>query len=117
MVDYRYLCRVVEWRDGDTLVVDVDLGFRLTARLAVRLAGIDTPETLGKTKAAGLAAKAFAESLAPPGTLVLVRSHKPTRPEEKYGRWLAEVTLPEGEDLAGLLVAAGHARIYAGRTP
>ena len=113
-VDYRYACVVVEWRDGDTLVVDVDLGFRLTFRQAVRVCGIDTPERHGSTKEAGDRAKAFAESLAPVGTELLIQSRKPDRPAEKYGRWLATVTLPDGSDLAMRMLAAGHAVAYFG---
>ncbi len=47
MVDvpqYRYDARCVRVVDGDTMDLDVDLGFYVTHRIRVRLLGIDTPE-------------------------------------------------------------------------
>jgi endonuclease YncB( thermonuclease family) len=111
--DYLYDCEIISWRDGDTLVADCDLGFRLTFRQAVRLYGCDAPELHGPTRKAGLAALAYAESLAPPGSAVLVQSYKP-RPADRYGRWLARVTLPDGRDVSAELIRAGHAVPYDG---
>lgn len=114
---YDYRCRIVEWRDGDTATIDVDLGFYLTFREVVRVYGINAPETHTRDKAEkerGLAAKLFACSLAPPGSDVLIRSMKPERPTEKFGRWLAVVTLPDGRDLGSMMIAAGHANPYFG---
>jgi micrococcal nuclease len=107
---YVYACVVVAWTDGDTVVVDTDLGFRLTFRQQVRLYGVNAPELHGPTAAAGQAARAFAEGLAPPGTPALVQSFKSGR--EKYGRWLAAVTLPDGRSVSDEMVKAGHAEVY-----
>jgi micrococcal nuclease len=110
--DYLYDCRIVAWTDGDTLVVDCGLGFRLTFRQAVRLYGSNAPELHGATREAGLAALNFAAALAPPGSAVAVESYKNGR--EKFGRWLAKVTLPDGRDVSAAMIAAGHAVSYDG---
>lgn len=91
--------------DGDTIVVDVDLGFSTTLQQVVRLAGINAPEVVGADKAAGLASKAWLENLIPPGTTVTVQTVKP---REKYGRYLATVLI-DGLYVHDLIVAAGHA--------
>ena len=117
---YVYSCVVVEWIDGDTVVLDIDLGFRLTRRDAVRLFGVNTPELRSKDPAErekAAAAKAFVEGLAPPGTRLLAHSHKPHRPEERYGRWLADVTLADGRSVADELVRNGVAVKWDGRGP
>ena len=112
---YVYSCVVVEWIDGDTVVLDIDLGFRLTRRDAVRLFGVNTPEMRSKDPAErekAAAAKAFVEGLAPPGTRLLAHSHKPHRQEDKFGRWLADVILQDGRSVSSALLEAGHAKRY-----
>ena len=43
---YRYKVSVVKVVDGDTIDVDIDLGFGMTyKKQRVRMLGIDTPET------------------------------------------------------------------------
>jgi endonuclease YncB( thermonuclease family) len=104
-------CRIVRVVDGDSLEVDVDLGFRMTCRMPLRLAHVDAPER-GTT--AGKAARAWLSELLDPirfGMPLLVRTYKPY---DKYGRWLAEVILPSGESVAELMVTAGHAVPYEG---
>lgn len=114
---WKFTGRVVEWSDGDTVVVDclVDIGFEelVTKRRRIRLAGIDTPETRGvPDRAPGLAAKAHAETLAPAGSKVWVLVIK----YDKYGgRDLGNVATGDGHgDIAESLVAAGHAKAYDG---
>ena len=41
---YTYKCTVVKIIDGDTIDVTLDLGFSLTKKERVRIAGVDTPE-------------------------------------------------------------------------
>ena len=45
---YHYKAVLVRVIDGDTIDVDIDLGFSLTKKERVRLAVIDTPETITK---------------------------------------------------------------------
>ena len=58
---YDYKCKVVKVVDGDTVDVDIDLGFGIVlANERVRVMGIDTPESRTRDKVEkkfGLAAK------------------------------------------------------------
>ena len=47
---YRYSARCSRVVDGDTLDLDIDLGFGMHFFERVRLFGIDTPETFGVKK-------------------------------------------------------------------
>lgn len=113
MTDYAYpVARVLDWHDGDTAHVDVDLGFGQRAaaydlkgrpQLSARVYGINAPE-LGTT--AGAAALDYARTLCPAGTLITLISHG----WDKYGgRFDATLTLPDGTDYATRMLAAGHA--------
>ena len=41
---YRYRAQLVRMLDGDTYVLDIDLGFRVRTEVEVRIRGVDTPE-------------------------------------------------------------------------
>ena len=116
-----YACKICDWRDGDTCqvsvdIVNTDLGFRVTLYRVVRIFGINAPEVHSKDigeKARGIAAKTFAESLAPDGSVVIVRSAK-EHGQDKYGRWLASILLGNGKDFAVEMTMAGHALPWDG---
>jgi endonuclease YncB( thermonuclease family) len=74
--------------------------------VTVRCLGLSCPETRGGSKAAGIAAKVFAESLIPPGSLVSIQEIG----QEKYGRCLGRVMFgPEYQrDFAAEMIAKGH---------
>ena len=104
---YIYNANVVRWIDGDTVELDVDLGFRLNYRDHFRLDGIDTAER-GKPLAAE--ATALANSLAPVGSSVAIATTK----GDKYGRWLTVIWPDEGVPVNVALVEAGLAQPYYG---
>jgi micrococcal nuclease len=111
---YQYRGRVVKVVDGDTVDVDIDLGFGITRRERVRLAGVNTPELHSKDAASQVAAKAareFVVAWCSPLSEVFLRTEKE---REKYGRYLAEVVSPSGESLNASLVKAGLAVEYHG---
>lgn len=54
---YRYRAHVVRVVDGDTLDVNIDLGFHVEFRARVRLAGYNAPELHGLTAVDGKAAR------------------------------------------------------------
>src|SRR5690242_14730992 len=87
--------------DGDTFTAAADLGWHITLTTPVRVAGVDAPEL---STDAGKAARDFVNTLLPVGTAVTVVSHS----LDKYGRVLASVRLPDGRDLATLLIETGH---------
>jgi micrococcal nuclease len=90
---YQYTAQVLRVVDGDTLWVNLDLGFRVRLEVDLRLARINAPETV-QFKITGIddPAKKYIEECTPPGALVVVGITK----AEKYGRWLAEVWFRPG---------------------
>jgi micrococcal nuclease len=88
---YQYKVKVVKVIDGDTVDVDVDLGFSVVlAKQRVRLHGIDTPESRTRDKeekVRGLLSKAFLLALCPIGSTIHLQSHG----KGKFGRILGEL--------------------------
>ena len=89
---YEYKCRIDRVVDGDTVDVDIDLGFGVWLREErVRMYGIDTPESRTRDlveKKYGLAAKAFVESFLPKASTQTLRTQKDGK--GKFGRILGE---------------------------
>jgi len=109
---YNYKAAVTRIVDGDTVVVDIDLGFGVWLRdQSVRLAKINAPEIRGSTREAGLASKDFLTKLIL-NKWVQIRTEKGN---EKYGRWLATILIEEDGNLIDInrkMIAEGHAIIY-----
>ena len=102
--------RLIRVIDGDTVELDIDMGNRIWWRGVFRLAGIDAPETQGRTKPAGETAKAYLAKLLE-DEISLARTAKP----DKYGRWLVQLwTAKHSESLNALMVLRGHAAPYDG---
>jgi micrococcal nuclease len=113
-VTYRYKATVVRWVDGDTVWLEVDLGFRMKTINDFRLYGVDTPE---RGQLNYKEATTFVNAIAPVGTEVTVFTYKDP---DKYGRWLAEV-IPLGDagsipSVSNQLINAGLAKTYFGGT-
>ena len=89
---YEYRCKIDRVVDGDTVDVDIDLGFGIWLRKErVRLYGIDTPESRTRDleeKKYGLAAKSFVQDLLPVGSMQTLRTRKDDK--GKFGRILGE---------------------------
>ena len=73
----------------------------------MRLAHYAAPEIKGVERPLGLIAKQKLEELLSIGTIVTIQSYK----TEKYGRWLADVSL-KGGSLADLLITLGYGVRY-----
>lgn len=100
--------------DGDTVDLDIDLGFNLTISHRVRLKGINTPETRTKDlveKEKGLAAKVWLEEqLSREGEWVIE-----TYKEDKYGRILGTLYLVgDSTTINEWMVNEGIAEPYSG---
>ncbi len=113
MCEYR--CAILGVVDGDTVDVDIDLGFGVWLRNErVRIMGIDTPESRTSNeveKLFGLAAKKrLAEIL---GEKAILRTQKPGKSDEKFGRILGDFVIGE-KTAAGMLIEEGHAVPYFG---
>jgi len=53
---YLYKGQLLKTVDGDTIDVLISLGFNISFKCRLRLYGVNTPETRGKSKKAGLEA-------------------------------------------------------------
>ncbi|RSS97240.1 hypothetical protein EF903_01580 [Streptomyces sp. WAC05292] len=108
---FTYSATVMRTIDGDTLDLDVDLGFGIHLIQRVRLHGINTAE---KSTAAGKEAAAWAQGwIDTNGPDFTVETHS----KEKYGRYLATLTPARGQSLNAALIEAGHAVAYDGHGP
>ena len=118
MYEYR-VKKVNKIVDGDTIDVDIDLGFSVSFFSRVRLAGIDTPEsrtTDAKEKALGLEVKEKIKKELAAAKDVVIKTEKPDS-SEKYGRILGWVFL-DGSDVSlnQQLINEGYAWTYGGGT-
>ena len=131
MSNYEYAAKVHRVVDGDTLYLKlsktfqmpVDFGFNIIDTLTLtkdavvefRLYGINTPEVVGVSKTAGLAAVGELNRLLGLGPLRVV-SYKP----DKYGRYLADIYVTVGSSELHVnqgLVKGGFATQYFGVGP
>jgi len=118
MYEYR-VKQVLKIVDGDTIDVDIDLGFDISFTSRVRLAGIDTPEsrtTDKKEKALGLEVKQRLKDLLSKSSSVVIKTEKPDS-TEKYGRVLGWLFIDGAEKSVNeALIADGYAWGYMGET-
>ena len=118
MYEYR-VKQVLRVVDGDTIDVDIDLGFDISFTSRVRLAGIDTPEsrtTDKKEKALGLEVKQRLKDLLSKSSSVVIKTEKPDS-TEKYGRVLGWLFIDGAEKSVNeALIADGYAWGYMGET-
>jgi endonuclease YncB( thermonuclease family) len=113
---YEYPCKIVRVVDGDTVDVDIDLGFsHWIHNERIRLYGVDTPECRtrdAEEKAAGLLAKKFVEdALHVGGTYTLT-----TKEKGKFGRYLGVIMLSDRTSINAVLVTEHLAVPYHGQS-
>ena len=118
MFEY-YVKKVTKIVDGDTIDVEIDLGFDISFSSRVRLAGIDTPEsrTLDKMeKALGLESKSYLKSQVDSAKTIVIKTEK-MNSSEKYGRILGWLFL-DGSTVSvnEQMIADGYAWGYLGDT-
>lgn len=102
---YLYEMEILRVVDGDTFDVRVDLGFSITTWQRIRLMHVNTPEIRGLERPEGLRVKAYVETLIL-GKTLLAETFK----RGKYGRYLADFKLENGEWLSQHLVDKGMAK-------
>ena len=116
---YEYKCKVVRVVDGDTVDVDIDLGFGVWLRKErVRIMGIDSPESRTRDKvekAFGLASKAKLKELLKNGAILKTQvSKKGEDMKGKFGRILGDFILEDDRKVTEVLIEEGHAVAYFG---
>lgn len=97
---YEYNCKILRIVDGDTVDVDIDLGFGVWMhKERVRIVGIDTPESRTKDKEEkvfGLAAKEYLKGLLPIGSMQIIKTQKDKT--GKFGRILGDFIIEHKDD-------------------
>ena len=116
---HEYKVNILKLVDGDTVDVDIDLGFGIWLRKErVRIMGIDTPESRTSDKVEkvfGLAAKNRLSSLL--GAEAILQTQVSKKGEDmkgKFGRVLGNFISLNGEKCAAVLIREGHAVAYSG---
>ena len=116
---YEYRCKVLKVIDGDTVDVDIDLGFGMWIHNErVRIMGIDTPESRTRNdieKKFGLAAKSRLQELL--GETAILKTQVSKKGEDmkgKFGRILGNFATEDGRNCADILCEEGHAVTYFG---
>ena len=109
---YTYKVRIVRILDGDTVDVDIDLGFGIwMAGERIRIFGIDTPEVRTRDnieKTFGFAAKDRVEDLLEENAILVSIEYE----RGKFGRILGDFILEDGRKLSTVLLEEGHALPY-----
>jgi micrococcal nuclease len=105
--------------DGDTVDVDIDLGFGVWLKdERVRIMGIDTPESRTSNeveKLFGKAAKArLKELLHNGGVLVTTEEKNGEDMRGKFGRILGDFKTSDGKLVTEIMIAEGHCVPYFG---
>ena len=115
---WTYRAKVIRVIDGDTVDVDIDLGFGIWQKNErVRIMGIDTPESRTRNKVEkkfGLAAKAKLQSLLGKDTVLKTTINKKgIDMKGKFGRVLGDFLI-EDKSVATIMCETGHAVAYFG---
>lgn len=105
--------------DGDTVDVDIDLGFGVWLRNErVRIMGIDTPESRTSDeveKLFGKAAKERLKELLHEGAILVTTEEKSGEDMRgKFGRILGDFKTPDGRMVTDVMISEGHCVAYFG---
>lgn len=113
--EYWYKATVVSVYDGDSIRVNIDLGFGHWWKgedgkgVKLRLSGIDTPELRGEERDQGLVVRDKLRELID-GKEIFIKTEKDAT--GKYGRYLATVVTLDGMDVNEYLLLNGLAKKY-----
>lgn len=116
---YEYRCKINRVVDGDTVDVDIELGFGVVlSDERVRIMGIDTPESRTRDKVEklfGLASKKRLKELLADGCILKTQIARDGEDMKgKFGRILGDFMLDTGERVTELMAAEGHCVPYFG---
>ena len=118
---YEYKCKVNKVIDGDTVDVDIDLGFGVVLTdERVRVMGIDTPESRTRNKVEklfGLASKARLKELLTKHCVLKTEINKNGEDMKgKFGRVLGDFVAADGRMITDILIEEGYAVAYHGQS-
>ena len=113
---YIYSAQVTKVIDGDTIDIDLDLGFGVWYRnQRVRLNGIDTPESRTKDKDEKTRGELSKNKLKELIENKIVKISTTIDPDDKFGRILAIIETKEGINVNEWLVTNNYAVAYKGQ--
>jgi len=123
---YDYKCKIVKVIDGDTVDVDIDLGFGIWMKdERVRIMGIDTPESRTRDKVEkkfGLAAKERLKTLLGKTSVLKTQVSKSGEDMKgKFGRILGDFDVychdtDAWRPVTKVMIEEGHAVEYQGQS-
>ena len=118
---YVYRCKVNKVIDGDTVDVDIDLGFGIILTdERVRIMGIDTPESRTRDKIEklfGLASKKRLKELLSKQCVLKTEINKNGEDMKgKFGRVLGDFVASDGRMITDILIKEGYAVPYHGQS-
>ena len=118
---YEYKSKILRVVDGDTVDVDIDLGFGVWLhKERVRIMGIDTPESRTRDKVEkkfGLASKARLKELMPIGSIQVLKTQINKSGEDKkgkFGRILGDFMI-DTKLVTDIMISEGYAVAYHGQ--
>jgi micrococcal nuclease len=115
---YQYKCKINKVLDGDTVDIDLDLGFNIfLANQRVRMAGVDTPEsrtTNKEEKPRGLLSKKKLAEKLPVGSWQIIETQRSDNNDDKFGRILGVFILEDGTKVNDWLIKNNYAVPYKG---
>jgi len=115
---YQYKCKINKVLDGDTVDIDLDLGFNIVlANQRVRMAGVDTPEsrtTNKEEKPRGLLSKKKLAEKLPIGSWQIIETQRSDNNDDKFGRILGVFMLEDGTNVNDWLIKNNYAVPYKG---
>jgi micrococcal nuclease len=115
---YQYKAKILKVLDGDTVEIDLDLGFNIVlANQKVRLAGVDTPEsrtTNLEEKPRGLLSKKKLQEKLPVGTWAIIETLRSDNNDDKFGRILGVFIAADGTRVNQWLIDNNYAVGYLG---
>ena len=118
---YEYRCKLVKVVDGDTVDVDIDLGFDVwLMKQRIRLYGINAPESRTRDleeKERGLASKQFVINFLDDEGGLILKTHKDAT--GKFGRILGELwrtTNYADQSINNYMIDKHHAVMYLGQS-
>jgi micrococcal nuclease len=101
---FNYQAKILRIVDGDTVDLQVDLGFKVSIDIRVRLTEINAPEL---STPEGVKSKEWLERKIEPNQSVIVSTFK--NPGDPYGRWLGKITTEQFGDLSSYILKEGYA--------
>jgi len=113
---FEYKCEVIKVVDGDTVDVNIDVGFSIFHKARVRMYGMDTPESRTRDldeKARGLISKQFIVDKVANAKEIIIKTQKDGK--GKFGRVLGKIFI-DGENINQSMIDQSLAVEYYGQS-